>query len=54
MDIEAWLCGPGSNKYVRAFRDNHIDAAVLRSLTAEGSQRHRDRFGRPPPDRAAA
>src|SRR5215472_417698 len=34
MDIEAWLRGLELEQYAPAFRDNDIDGAVLRSLTA--------------------
>src|SRR5215470_554487 len=33
MDIEAWLQGLGLERYVRAFRENEIDAEVLPELT---------------------
>jgi class 3 adenylate cyclase len=35
MDIEAWLRGLGLEQYQAAFRDNEIDGAVLRDLTAD-------------------
>src|SRR5215212_1115106 len=35
MDIAAWLRDLGLQRYVRAFRDNDIDADVLPMLTAE-------------------
>ena len=35
MDVAAWLQGLGLERYVPAFRDNDIDAEVLRKLTAE-------------------
>src|ERR1700746_904494 len=35
MDVVAWLRGLGLEQYAPAFRDNDIDAAVLRRLTAE-------------------
>jgi hypothetical protein len=35
MDVAAWLQGLGLERYVPAFRDNDIDDAVLRRLTAE-------------------
>jgi class 3 adenylate cyclase/predicted ATPase len=35
MDIEGWLRSLGLERYEAAFRDNNIDDAVLRSLTAE-------------------
>src|SRR5258707_5782857 len=35
MDVAAWLQGLGLERYVRAFRDNDIDAEVLPKLTAE-------------------
>jgi len=34
-DLAAWLEGLGLGQYAAAFRDNDIDAAVLRDLTAE-------------------
>jgi class 3 adenylate cyclase len=35
MDIETWLRGLGLEEYLAAFRDNEIDGAVLRDLTAD-------------------
>ena len=35
MDVSAWLSGIGFGRYVAAFRENDIDATVLRTLTAE-------------------
>src|ERR1700734_2987445 len=35
MDVEAWLRGLGLQQYLAAFRDNEIDGAVLRDLTAD-------------------
>src|ERR1700732_2053778 len=35
MDVAAWLQDLGLERYVPAFRDNDIDAEVLRRLTAE-------------------
>ena len=35
MDIGAWLSGLGLARYEKAFRDNDIDADLLRSLTAD-------------------
>jgi hypothetical protein len=35
MDVAAWLRGLGLGQYTKTFRDNDIDAAVLRQLTAE-------------------
>ena len=35
MDIAGWLRGLELEQYERAFRENDIDADVLRSLTAE-------------------
>ena len=35
MDVAAWLQGLGLERYVPAFRDNDVDAEVLRRLTAE-------------------
>ena len=35
MDVGAWLRGLGFGQYEAAFRDNGIDADVLRSLTSE-------------------
>ena len=35
MDIAAWLRGLDLGQYEAAFRDNDIDAAVLRELTTE-------------------
>ncbi len=35
MDIDAWLGGLGLEEYAQALADNHIDAELLRSLTAE-------------------
>src|SRR5438445_2705677 len=35
MDVGAWLQDLGLERYVPAFRDNDIDAEVLRKLTAE-------------------
>ena len=35
MDISAWLHGLGLQQYEQAFRDNAIDASVLRELTPE-------------------
>jgi len=34
-DIADWLKGLGLEQYATAFRDNHIDHAVLAELTAE-------------------
>src|SRR5262245_9836646 len=34
MDIEGWLVGLGLGEYAAAFRENQIDDAVLRKLTA--------------------
>ena len=34
MDIEAWLRELGLERYAKAFAEHHVDAAVLRSLTA--------------------
>ena len=33
MDIDAWLRGIGLEQYAQTFRDNAIDADVLRDLT---------------------
>ena len=33
VDIAAWLCGLGLERYVQTFRDNEIDAEVLCDLT---------------------
>ncbi len=38
MDIVAWLCALGLERYASAFRDNDIDAAILPTLTAGRSQ----------------
>jgi class 3 adenylate cyclase len=35
MDVAAWLRGLGLEQYTTTFRDNDIDAVVLRQLTAE-------------------
>src|SRR4051794_2925204 len=35
VDVEAWLRGLGLGQYEQAFRDNAIDAEVLRELTAD-------------------
>src|SRR5712671_5644228 len=35
MDVAAWLQDLGLERYVPAFRDNDVDAEVLRKLTAE-------------------
>jgi len=35
MDVAGWLRGLGLEQYLPAFRDNDIDAEVLRRLTAE-------------------
>ncbi len=35
MDVAAWLHGLGLEQYTTTFRDNDIDAAVLRHLTSE-------------------
>ena len=35
MDVAAWLQSLGLERYVSAFRDNDVDAEVLRRLTAE-------------------
>src|SRR5580693_3729288 len=35
MDVAAWLQSLGLERYVPAFRDNDVDAEVLRRLTAE-------------------
>jgi class 3 adenylate cyclase len=35
VEIAGWLRGLGLGEYEPAFRENHIDFAVLRSLTAE-------------------
>jgi hypothetical protein len=35
MDVEAWLQDLGLERYVPAFRDNDVDAAVLLRLTAD-------------------
>jgi len=35
MDVAAWLQGLGLEQYTATFRDNDIDAAVLRQLTSE-------------------
>ena len=35
VDIAAWLLGLGLQQYEQAFRENAIDAKVLRSLTAD-------------------
>jgi hypothetical protein len=35
MDIAAWLRGLDLERYEAAFRENAIDAEVLRDLTAE-------------------
>src|SRR5437764_1188064 len=35
MDVAAWLRDLGLERYVSAFRDNDIEAAVLPKLTAE-------------------
>ena len=35
MDVAVWLHGLGLEQYTKTFRDNDIDAAVLRQLTSE-------------------
>ena len=35
MDVAAWLQGLGLERYVPAFRDNDVDAEVLRKLTTK-------------------
>jgi hypothetical protein len=35
MDIAAWLHGLGLDRYEAAFRENHIDEALLGTLTDE-------------------
>jgi class 3 adenylate cyclase/tetratricopeptide (TPR) repeat protein len=35
MDVSAWLCGLGLERYEMAFRDNAIDGEVLPSLTSD-------------------
>ena len=35
MDVAAWLCGLGLERYEAAFRDNEIDWSVLAKLTAD-------------------
>ena len=35
MDIGAWLCDLGLERYAASFRDNDIDAEVLPELTAD-------------------
>ncbi|HEX6014956.1 MAG TPA: adenylate/guanylate cyclase domain-containing protein, partial [Geminicoccaceae bacterium] len=35
MDIGAWLAGLGLGEYEAAFRDNHVDAELLPSLTGD-------------------
>jgi hypothetical protein len=35
VDVAAWLLGLGLQQYEQAFRENEIDARVLRSLTVE-------------------
>ena len=35
MDVAAWLHDLGLERYVPAFRDNDVDAEVLRKLTAD-------------------
>ena len=35
MDVAEWLRGLGLEQYAPAFRDNDIDAEVLRRLTGE-------------------
>jgi len=35
MDVAAWLRGLGLERYEQAFRDNDVDAQVLRNLTAD-------------------
>jgi class 3 adenylate cyclase len=35
LDISVWLRGLGLEQYAAAFRDNDVDEAVLRRLTAE-------------------
>ena len=35
MDISTWLHGIGMQQYEQAFRDNAIDAEVLRELTTD-------------------
>ena len=51
MDVSAWLSAIGFGRYVPAFRENDVDATVLRTLTAEdlrelgvASLGHRKRF----------
>ena len=35
MDVGAWLHGLGLGQYEQAFRDNAVDAEVLRELTGD-------------------
>jgi hypothetical protein len=35
VEVGAWLCGLGLERYEQAFRDNDIDAEVLPELTAD-------------------
>src|SRR5437899_114745 len=35
MNVAEWLCGLGLGQYAPVFRDNDIDAEILRRLTAE-------------------
>jgi hypothetical protein len=35
LDIDSWLRGIGLEQYAQTFRDNAIDAGVLRDLTDE-------------------
>jgi hypothetical protein len=35
MDVGGWLRGLGLGQYETSFRDNKIDAAVLRQLTGD-------------------
>jgi hypothetical protein len=35
MDVGAWLRDLGLGHYEQAFRDNHIDAGLLPTLTAD-------------------
>ena len=35
MDVAAWLRGLGLERYAQAFRDNDIDAPLLRALDAD-------------------
>jgi hypothetical protein len=38
VDVEAWLRGLGVQRYEQTFRDNDIDAGLLRSLTGDDLQ----------------